>query len=118
MPIPLRCLGCDHFRSDASYLPELKGHLDKLLRDRARVLAGTDLEPWAREEAMPSDEEVSKLRALIRRVERSMDNLSAEDRSLVQEAITAVRASRRAVAVSLGMPQVRASDAEFSMERP
>ena len=47
-PFRFRCVGCDHFRTDASHLPELKGYLHDLLRDRERVLAGSNLEDWAR----------------------------------------------------------------------
>src|SRR6266508_3179765 len=36
-PFRFRCLGCGHFRSDPSYLPELRGYLDMLLRNRERV---------------------------------------------------------------------------------
>ena len=35
-PFRFRCLGCGHFRSDPSYLPELRDYLDTLLRDRER----------------------------------------------------------------------------------
>jgi hypothetical protein len=39
-----RCLGCGHFRSDPSYLPELRDYLDTLLRDRERIGATTELD--------------------------------------------------------------------------
>lgn len=44
-PFRFRCLGCGHFRTDASYLPELKDYLQTLLRDRERVLATGELDP-------------------------------------------------------------------------
>ncbi len=34
-----RCIGCDHFRTDASYLPDLTACLDDLLRTRERLTA-------------------------------------------------------------------------------
>ena len=50
-PYRLRCLGCGHFRTDASYLPELRAYLDRLLADREPVLAAVDLAEWAKTEA-------------------------------------------------------------------
>ncbi|MCX5613479.1 MULTISPECIES: hypothetical protein [unclassified Streptomyces] len=66
-PFRFRRLGCGHFRTDASYLPELKDYLQTLLRDRERVLATGELDPWARTEAVPSETEITKLRQLIHR---------------------------------------------------
>jgi hypothetical protein len=43
-PFRFRCLGCDHFRTDPSYLPDLRTYLDKLLHDRERVTAATELD--------------------------------------------------------------------------
>ena len=47
-PYKYSCIGCGHFRSDASYLPELKSYLQQLLADRERILAATDVQEWAR----------------------------------------------------------------------
>ena len=41
-PYRFRCAGCDHFRTDVSYLPDLHAYLDDLLRNRERLLASTD----------------------------------------------------------------------------
>ena len=38
-PFRFRCIGCDHFRADASSLPELTAYLDDLLRTRERLTA-------------------------------------------------------------------------------
>src|SRR6266540_4090756 len=81
-PFRFRCLGCGHFRSDPSYLPELRGYLDMLLRNRERVRAAVELDDWARAEAMPSDEEISRVRALIGRVETDLE-LSEQERRQV-----------------------------------
>ena len=43
-PYKFTCLGCGHFRSDPSYLPELKSYLQQLLADRERVQAAADLQ--------------------------------------------------------------------------
>ena len=51
-----------------SYLPELRSYLDDLLRTRERLQAMTTADDWAKREAMPSEEEIARLRRLIRRV--------------------------------------------------
>jgi integrase len=104
-PYKFTCLGCGHFRSDVSYLPELKSYLQQLLADRERLRAATDIDDWAREHLMPPDEEVSQLRALIHRIEDNLDALSAEDRQQISDAITVVRKARQTV--TIGMPTVR-----------
>jgi integrase len=112
-PFRFRCLGCGHFRTDVSYLPELKAHLDRLLADRERVLAATELETWAKDEATPSDTEIQKMRALIRRVAAHLDDLTAEERDQISEAVNVLRLTRRSVStpVDLGMPPMpRATD--------
>jgi len=105
-PFRFRCLGCGHFRTDVSYLPELKAHLDRLLADRERVIAATDLEDWAKAEATPSETEIEKLRALIRRVEDHVDDLTDDERDQITQAIDVLRVTRRSVTtvVNLGMP--------------
>jgi integrase len=104
-PFRFRCLGCGHFRTDPSYLPELRDYLDTLLRTRERVRAARDLQEWARAEAMPSEEEISRLRQLIHRAEADLDQLSDADRNRITHAVGTVRAMRRSV--HLGMPAVR-----------
>ena len=37
-PFRHQCFGCVHFRTDPSFLPELRQHLDRLLTDRERLL--------------------------------------------------------------------------------
>src|SRR5206468_4721962 len=67
-PFRFRCAGCDHFRTDVSYLTDLQAYLDDLLRNRERVCATTDLDAWARTEATPSDQEITRIRRLISRI--------------------------------------------------
>jgi integrase len=107
-PFRFRCPGCGHFRSNPSYLPELRGYLDMLLRNRERVRAAVELEDWARAEAMPSDQEISRVRALIRRAETDLEQLSDEERQQIDEACRIVRATRQTV--HLGMPTIRPPD--------
>jgi integrase len=103
-PYKYSCIGCGHFRSDASYLPELKSYLQQLLADRERILAATDVQEWVRAKTAPSDEEIHQLRALIRRVEDDLNHLSPADRQQIQEAIDVIRSARQKV--TLGMPTI------------
>lgn len=114
-PIRFRCVGCDHFRTDVSYLPELQAYLDDLLRNRERLAAMTEADAWAKAEAMPSDEEITRVRRLIRRVKEDLDGLSPEERDQIDQAVTAVRKNR---AVHLGMPRIRQPLPDIRPERP
>jgi integrase len=104
-PYKYTCTGCGHFRSDPSYLPELKSYLQQLLADRERLHAATDLQPWARAQVTPPDEQVSQVRELIRRIEADLGILSEDDRAQIRQAVTAIRAARQTV--MLGMPAIR-----------
>ncbi|MFE4496436.1 tyrosine-type recombinase/integrase [Streptomyces niveus] len=104
-PARFRCVGCDHFRTDASYLPDLEAYLADLLRNRERLVAFTAADDWARAEATPSNEEITRVRRLIRRVKEDLDTLTDEDRAQIEEATTLLRRGRRQI-VSLGMPRV------------
>jgi integrase len=99
------CVGCGHFRSDPSYLPELKSYLQQLLADRERILASGDLEDWARAAAAPSEQEITRVRELIRRIEADLDTLSDTDQQQIQQAVSVIRKSRQVV--HLGMPRIR-----------
>ncbi|WP_280700249.1 hypothetical protein [Kitasatospora sp. GP82] len=113
-PFRFRCLGCDRFRTDPSYLPDLRVYLDTLLRNRERLAAASELDDWARTEATPSDEEINRLRHLIRRVETDLDSLTLEDREEIREATATLRKSRT---VQLGMPTVRPPAASLRLDR-
>lgn len=104
-PYKFTCLGCGHFRSDPSYLPELKSYLQQLLADRARIQAATDLQDWAKEQLTPRDQEIAQLRDLIRRIEADLSDLSTEDQDLINEAVTVVRTTRQKV--HLGFPSIQ-----------
>ncbi|HUZ26487.1 MAG TPA: tyrosine-type recombinase/integrase [Streptosporangiaceae bacterium] len=103
-PFRFRCLGCGHFRSDPSYLPELRDYLDTLLQARERIRSAQDIDEWARAEAMPSDEEITRLRQLIRRAEHDLGQLGEADRRQITQAVEMVRATRRTV--HPGMPGI------------
>jgi len=104
-PIRFRCAGCDHFRTDVSYLPDLTAYLDDLLRSReqlAAVIGGVD--DWARADATPSQEEITRIRRLINRIKGDLAELGATEQAGIDEAITVLRRHR---AVSLGIPAIR-----------
>jgi hypothetical protein len=105
-PYKYVCTGCGHFRTDPSYLPELKSWLQQLLADRERLHAASDPQPPAPADGAPPDEQISQLRALIRRIEADLDTLTSTDKAQIQQAITAIRTARQAV--MLGMPAIRA----------
>lgn len=113
-PFRFRCLGCGHFRSDPSYLPELRDYLDTLLRDRERIRAAIELDDWARAEAMPSDTEITRLRQLIRRIEHDLTALDENDRQQIEEAVQIVRRTRQTV--HLGLPTTRSPAPDLNVE--
>lgn len=113
-PFRFRCVGCDHFRTDPSYLPELRAYLDTLLRDRERLAAATELDDWARTESTLSEEEIKRIRILIRRVESDLEGLTDDEREQIKDATRTLRKTRT---VSLGMPGIRAPEPNLRLER-
>jgi hypothetical protein len=105
-PYRFRCAGCDHFRTDISYLPDLRAYLDDLLRNRERVLAAVGLDDWAKTEALPSQEEITQIRHLISKITGELGQLTPADRAGIDEAVAATRRHRTAM---LGMPRPRAA---------
>jgi len=58
-PFRHRCFGCEYFRTDPSYQPELRGYLGQLLADHERLTAAIpQLAEWARADAVPPGEEI------------------------------------------------------------
>ncbi|MBF6216165.1 hypothetical protein IU487_34795 [Nocardia puris] len=108
-PVRFRCTGCAHFSTDISYLPDLEAYLAGLLRSRERLSSAFPAaEEWARAEAMPSEQEISRVRRLIGRIKADVDELSEQDRAQVNEAVALVRRTRSTI-VGLGLPQARQS---------
>ena len=115
-PIRFRCAGCDHFRTDVSYLPDLTAYLDDLLRTRERLAAAVDgVDEWARADATPAAEEITRIRRLISRINGDLAGLPAAQRARIDEAVTAVRKHR---AVNLGMPAIRPSQPSAASKEP
>src|SRR6478735_4189016 len=95
-PYRFRCAGCDHFRTDVSYLHDL-------LRNREKLLSSNDIDDWTRAEATPSTEEITRIRRLIARITTDLDELTPNDRTQIEDAVTAVRRHR---GTALGMPTI------------
>ena len=109
-PIRFRCAGCDHFRTNVSYLPDLTAYLDDLLRTRERLAATIDgVEEWARADATPAQEEITRIRHLITRIKADVADLNDAERAQIDEAVAVIRRHRAAHPVPLGMPTLRAA---------
>ena len=104
-PVRFRCAGCDHFRTNIAYLPDLQAHLDDLLRTRERLSAAIDgVDDWARVDATPTQEEITRIRRLISRIKGDVADLDEGERARIDEAVATVRRHRAAHSVPLGMP--------------
>lgn len=108
-------MGCDHFSTDVSYLPELRSYLDDPLRTREKLRAMTEADEWARAEAAPSEEEIRRVRQLIQRVTEDVDQLTDDERDQIQQAAAIVRKTRQGF---LGMPRIRQPLPDLRPERP
>ena len=106
-PVRFRCAGCDHFRTDVSHLPDLTIYLDDLLQTRERLAAAIDgVDEWARADATPSQQEITRIRRLIGRIDGDLGQASDTERAVIDEAVTVMRRHRAAF---LGMPSTRAT---------
>jgi integrase len=106
-PVRFRCAGCDHFRTDVSYLPDLSVYLDDLLQTRERLAAAIDgVDDWARADATPTQQEITLIRRLIGRINGGLEQAGDTERAAIDEAVTVLRRHRT---VSLGMPAIRTS---------
>jgi hypothetical protein len=114
-PIRFRCAGCDHFRTDVSHLPDLTAYLDDLLQTRERLAAAIDgADERARAGATPAEQEITRIRALIARINGDIAQLTDAERTQIDQAVTLVRRHR---AVSLGMPAIRPAAAAAQVTR-
>jgi integrase len=108
-PIRFRCAGCDHFRTNVAFLPDLQAYLQDLLRTRERLAAAINgVDEWARADATPAEEEISRIRHLIAQIKGDIAGLDDAERAQIEEAVAVVRRHRAAHAVPLGMPGLRA----------
>ena len=94
-PFRHQCFGCTHFRTDPSFLPELRAHLGRLLADDERLRAvAPELEDWARHAAIPSGEEITAVRQIIDRCEKVLVELPDVEQAATQDAIAVLRRDR------------------------
>jgi hypothetical protein len=106
-PVRFRCAGCDPFRTDAAFLPDLTGYLDDLLRTRERLSAALHgVDEWARADATPTEEEITRIRRLINRIRGDIAGLDPTERTEIHDAVAVVRPHRAAHTVTLGMPTI------------
>ena len=92
-----------------SHLPDLTGYLDDLLRTRERLAATVEgVDEWARADATPAEEEITRIRRLISKIKGDITQLTDIERAAVDDAVAVVRRHRSACSpVSLGMPPFR-----------
>ncbi|GAT69081.1 transposase [Planomonospora sphaerica] len=95
VPVPLRRLR--PLRTDVSYLPDLETYLADLLRSREKLPATVEVDDWTRAEAMPSDEQISRVRRLISRIKADVDDLAEEEKAQIMEVVTIVRRHRQGI---------------------
>ena len=115
-PVRFRCAGCDHFRTDAAFLPDLQAYLDDLLRTRERLAATLDgVDEWARADATPTAEEITRIRRLIARITGEIAGLDQTERAQIDDAVAVVRRHRAAHPVALGLPTIRPAAAPAPM---
>jgi integrase len=100
-PFRHRCSGCEYFRTDPSFQPELRAYLAQLLADRERLTTAIPaLAEWARRDAVPSHEEIDAVRRLVRANDQALDALDERDWHAVEEAIAVIRKHRATLDVT------------------
>jgi hypothetical protein len=115
-PVRFRCAGCDHFRTDVAFLPDLQAYLDDLLRTRERLAATLDgVDEWARADATPTAEEITRIRRLIARITGEIAGLDQTERAQIDDAVAVVRRHRAAHPVALGLPTIQPAAAPAPM---
>ena len=107
-PIRFRCAGCDHFRTNIAFLPDLQAYLDDLLRpgngwpppSTVSTSGPAPTPPPPRRRSPGSGD-------LITRIKGDIAELDDAERAQIDEAVAVVRRHRAAHAVPLGMPALR-----------
>jgi integrase len=100
-PFRHRCSGCEYFRTDPSFQPELSAYLAQLLADRERLATAVpQLAEWARRDAAPSVEEIDAVRRLVRANDEALAALDQDDRDAIEDAITTIRKHRATLNVT------------------
>ena len=90
-----RCFGCAHFRTDPSYLPELRAYLSKLLATRERLVAALpDLADWRPSRRHPGQRRDRHRPPSNHRLRTRPRPARPPDRATVTEAIELLRKGR------------------------
>ena len=63
----------------------------------------TTADEWAKRQAAPSQEEIDRVRHLVRRMKTDLSTLTEGEQAKIREAVSLVRRSRQ---VMLGMPRL------------
>ena len=109
-PFSHQCLGCEHFRTDPSHLPDLYAYLERLLETRERLRAAVpQLAEWARTKAIPADAEIRTVRTLISAGEGALEELAPGERAKLLELFRVLRATRARMDGTIGIEHVGAS---------
>jgi len=109
-PFSHQCLGCDHFRTDPSHLPDLYAYLQRLLETRERLrVAVPELAEWARTKAIPADAEIKAVRSLIVANEDTLGELHEPERAKLLELFRVLRATRARMDGSVSVDQIAAT---------
>ena len=96
------CVGCEHF----PHRPRKPARAARLpaqaaARPRTPRWRGPALADWARRDAAPSEQEITALRALIRRNDELIERLEPADRAAVLDAIAVTRRVRAQLAAEI-----------------
>ncbi len=97
-PIRYQCAGCPHFETDPSYLPELRLYADQLRSERETMIA-LGAADWV---VANVSGQLDVIVGHIRHHEALLARLAAGERSLIEQASTAVRKARQGVPVAFG----------------
>jgi integrase len=109
-PFSHQCLGCEHFRTDPSHLPDLYAYLERLLETRERLRAAVpQLAEWARTKAIPADAEIRTVRTLIGASEDALEELAPGERSKLLGLFRVLRATRARMDGTIGIDHVGAT---------
>jgi integrase len=109
-PFSHQCLGCEHFRTDPSHLPDLYAYLERLLETRERLRAAVpQLAEWARSKAIPADAEIRTVRTLIGASETALGELGDGERAKLLELFRVLRSARARMDGSVAVEQIAAT---------
>ena len=108
-----RCAGCDHFRTDISYLPDLHAYPTTCCAP-ANACSPPPISITGHAPRPCLGEEIRRIRRLIDQISHGLNVLEPEQRQQLQQAVTVVRRHRSTM---LGMPRTRQTLPDLRPER-